>query len=133
MCVCCSHARLGPCDHHHAQSDAFVQVPLLYRGCQADDSHQQQGGVFTVLCCHLNTHKEAHFKIKVCTISKYLTTCTIWSATRETGDRKQRWGPPSPTSPLHPPSFGSTLTVCHLFFLICSTSHPQGSWPRSVV
>ena len=31
------------------------------------------------------------------------------------------------------PWFGSTLTVCRLFFLICSTSHPQGSRPQSVV
>lgn len=57
-CVCRSHARLGPRNHHHAQGDAFVQVPLLYGGCQADDSHQQQSGVLTILCCHLNTHTQ---------------------------------------------------------------------------
>lgn len=49
-----SHAGLGPCDHHHAQGNAFVKVPLLYGGSQTDDPHQQQGGVFTVLSCHLN-------------------------------------------------------------------------------
>lgn len=36
----------------------------------------------------------------------------------------------SPTSLLHLPSFGSTVTVCHLFCLICSTSHLQGSQPQ---
>lgn len=57
MCARCSHARLGPRDHHHAKGDAFVQVPLLDGRCEANDSHQQESGVFAILCGHLNKHK----------------------------------------------------------------------------
>lgn len=38
-----------------------MKVPLLDGGSQADDPHQQQGGVFTVLSCHLNTTQRRIF------------------------------------------------------------------------
>lgn len=56
-CARYPHARLGPCDHHHAKGDALVQVPLLDGRRQADDSHQQQSGVFAILCGHLDEQK----------------------------------------------------------------------------
>ena len=131
--VCCSHSRLGPRDHHHAQGDAFVEVPLLYGGGQADDSHQQQGGVFTILRCHLSTHTRRHTH-RGAFQNKSLYYTKIYAVFEEKNRVEELLlFPPSPTSLLPPPPFGSTLTVCHLFFLICSTSHPQGSRPHGVV
>ncbi len=52
------HARLGPGDHDHPQSDAFMQVPLLNGGGQTDHPHQQQRGVLKILRSHLQTHRQ---------------------------------------------------------------------------
>lgn len=53
-CARYPHARLGPCDHHHAEGDALVQVPLLNGRRQANDPHKQESGVFAILCRHLD-------------------------------------------------------------------------------
>lgn len=57
------HARLGPGDHDHPQSDAFMQVPLLNGGGQTDDPHQQQRGVLKILRGHLQTHTDSCSKV----------------------------------------------------------------------
>lgn len=57
-CARYPHARLGPCDHHHAEGDALVQVPLLNGRRQADDPHQEQSGVFAILGRHLREKKK---------------------------------------------------------------------------
>ncbi len=66
VCVCVTpaeyiHARLGPGDHDHPQSDAFMQVPLLNGGGQTDHPHQQQRGVLKILRGHLQTHTHTQF------------------------------------------------------------------------
>lgn len=123
--VWCSHARLGPCNHHHPQSNPFMKVPLLYGGRQANDSHQQQSCVFAVLCCYLNTHRGTKIITSNDKSTSFQTNSTDAGKINKMRCCRQEEVPRPSFHPVHPPSY--RISTYGLLFLICSTSHQQRS------
>lgn len=128
--VWCSHARLGPCNHHHPQSNPFMKVPLLYGGRQANDSHQQQSCVFAVLCCYLNTHRGTKITTSNDKSTSFQTNSTDAGKINKMRCCRQEEVPRPSFHPVHPPSY--RISTYGLLFLICSTSHQQRSQVCSV-